>query len=58
MEDTIEALGAAGFADVRVMIGGGQIDEETQAYTQADGWGRDAMTTLHLTREWYGVAEG
>lgn len=57
MKVTIEAVRAAGLTDVKVMIGGGQIDEEVQEYTRADAWGKDAMTAVHQARQWYGVAE-
>jgi 5-methyltetrahydrofolate--homocysteine methyltransferase len=55
MRDTVSALREAGL-DVKVMIGGGQIDSEVQVYTGADGWGKDAMTAVKLTREWYGYS--
>jgi len=56
MKETIDALRAAGLDDVKVMIGGGQVDEETREYTQADGWGKDAMTAVNMAKKWYGVA--
>lgn len=55
MKDTIEALKGAGLNGVRVMIGGGQIDEHVQAYTGADAWGRDAMTAVSLAKKWLGA---
>jgi methanogenic corrinoid protein MtbC1 len=58
MKETVDAVRAAGLADVKVMIGGGQIDEEVQEYTGADAWGKDAMTAVHQAKRWYGVAEG
>jgi 5-methyltetrahydrofolate--homocysteine methyltransferase len=38
--------------DVKVMIGGGQVDETVQEYTQADAYGRDAMAAVALATEW------
>lgn len=56
MKETVDAVRAAGLTDVKVMIGGGQIDEEVQEYTGADAWGKDAMTAVHHAKRWYGVA--
>jgi methanogenic corrinoid protein MtbC1 len=56
MKDTVSALREAGL-DVKVMIGGGQIDAEVQVYTGADGWGKDAMTAVKLAKEWYGQGD-
>jgi 5-methyltetrahydrofolate--homocysteine methyltransferase len=53
MKDTVAALKAAGLNDVKVMIGGGQIDAQIQDYTGADAYGRDAMTAVNLARQWY-----
>ncbi|GAB4478123.1 MAG: corrinoid protein [Anaerolineales bacterium] len=55
MKATVEALKAAGLNDVKVMIGGGQIDEQIRQFTGADGWGRDAMAAVKMANEWYGV---
>ena len=53
MKDTVAAIKAAGLHDVKVMIGGGQIDAQIQDYTGADAYGRDAMTAVNLARQWY-----
>jgi 5-methyltetrahydrofolate--homocysteine methyltransferase len=55
MRDTVTALKEAGFGDVKVMIGGGQIDAQIREYTKADAFGKDAMTAVSLAKEWYGV---
>ena len=52
MKETVAALKAAGLDDVRVMIGGGQIDDQILVYTGADGFGRDAMTAVSLAKQW------
>ena len=53
MKLTIEALKAAGLRDgVKVMIGGGQIDEEVRLYTGADAFGKDAMEAVNLSKKW------
>lgn len=54
MKATVEALKAAGLADVKVMIGGGQVDAQIRDYAGADAFGKDAMTAVNLAREWYG----
>jgi methanogenic corrinoid protein MtbC1 len=55
MKSTVDALKAAGLRDVKVMIGGGQIDAQIQQYTGADAWGRDAMTAVAFAKEWTGA---
>jgi len=53
MKQTVQAIEAAGLRDkVKIMIGGGQIDDEIRKYTGADAYGRDAMAAVSLAREW------
>ncbi len=53
MKATIEALKAAGLRDkLKIMIGGGQIDEQVQKFTGADAWGKDAMDAVKLAKSW------
>jgi 5-methyltetrahydrofolate--homocysteine methyltransferase len=54
MKETVAALKSAGYDDVKVMIGGGQIDEQIRQYTGADAYGKDAMTAVSLAKQWYG----
>jgi methanogenic corrinoid protein MtbC1 len=55
MKQTIDAIKAAGLRDkVKVMIGGGQIDEEIKKYTGADAYGKDAMAAVNLAKKWTG----
>lgn len=54
MKDTVSALKSAGLTDVKVMIGGGQIDEQIRQYTCADAYGRDAMAAVTLAKQWIG----
>jgi methanogenic corrinoid protein MtbC1 len=51
MKDTVAALKDAGL-DVKVMIGGGQVDEQIRDYTGADAYGRDAMAAVALAKDW------
>jgi methylmalonyl-CoA mutase cobalamin-binding domain/chain len=55
MKETVAALKKAGFKDVKVMIGGGQIDNQIRDYTGADAYGKDAMAAVALAKEWIGA---
>lgn len=53
MKETIDAIKAAGLRDkVKIMIGGGQIDEEVKKYTGADAYRPDAVAAVTLAKEW------
>jgi len=52
MKYTVQALKDAGLTDVKVMIGGGQIDEQIRQYTGADAYGKDAMAAVALAKSW------
>jgi trimethylamine corrinoid protein len=53
MKETIDAIRAAGLRDgIKIMIGGGQIDDEVKRYTGADAFGKDAMEAVILARNW------
>ncbi len=54
MKNTVKALRDAGFTG-KVMIGGGQIDEQIRQYTGADGYGKDAMAAVALAKNWLGA---
>ena len=54
MKNTVAAMRAAGFTG-KVMIGGGQIDEQIRQYTGADGYGKDAMAAVALAKGWIGA---
>jgi len=57
MKATVNALSKAGLRDkVKIMIGGGQIDDEVRKYTGADAYGVDAMAGVALARGWIGGA--
>ena len=51
MKATVAALRANGLTDVKVMVGGGQVDEYIREYTDADAWSRDAMDAVALANE-------
>ncbi len=53
MKNTVAAIEAAGLRDkVKVMIGGGQINDEVNEYAKADGYGRDAMAGVTFAKKW------
>ena len=53
MKDTVDAIKAAGLRDqVKIMIGGGQIDEQVKGFTGADAYGKDAMAAVQLAKKW------
>lgn len=55
MKETIDVIKEAGLRDrVKIMIGGGQINEEVRKYTGADAYGSDAMSAVSLAKEWTG----
>jgi 5-methyltetrahydrofolate--homocysteine methyltransferase len=55
MKETVEAISKAGLRDkVKIMIGGGQIDDQVTKYTGADAFGRDAMAAVKLAKGWIG----
>jgi methanogenic corrinoid protein MtbC1 len=53
MKDTVDAIKEAGLRDaVKIMIGGGQIDEQVRGFTGADAYGKDAMAAVQLATKW------
>ncbi|MEZ5785740.1 MAG: cobalamin-dependent protein [Xanthobacteraceae bacterium] len=57
MKETIDAIAGAGLRDnMKIMIGGGQIDETVCTYTGADAFGTSAVDAVTLCKGWAGVA--
>ena len=53
MKETIAVIDKAGLrSDVKIMIGGGQIDETVRAYTGADAFGVNAVEAVTLCKGW------
>lgn len=53
MRLTVEAIKAAGLRDnVKIMIGGGTVDQQVATYAGADAFGKDAMAAVQLARQW------
>jgi 5-methyltetrahydrofolate--homocysteine methyltransferase len=57
MKDTVEAVKTAGLRDqVKIMIGGGVMDDEVKKFSGADAYRPDAMAAVTLAKEWIGAA--
>lgn len=55
MKKTVEALEKAGLRDnLKIMIGGGQMDDEVRKYVRADAYGKDAVAAVNLCKQWIG----
>ena len=55
MKETVAALRESGLRDrVKVMVGGGAVDEEIRRYAEADAYGKDAVAAVALARTWTG----
>jgi 5-methyltetrahydrofolate--homocysteine methyltransferase len=56
MKETIEKIKEAGLRDsVRIMIGGGTIDERIKEYVGADAFGDSAVEAVNLVSQWLEV---
>jgi len=57
MKETVEAVEKAGMRkDLKIMIGGGQMDNEVCKYAKADAFGKDAMAAVALAKKWIGAS--
>jgi methanogenic corrinoid protein MtbC1 len=55
MKETVAALEAAGLRSrVKVMVGGGPVNEMVRAYVGADAFGADAQAAVTLCNQWIG----
>ncbi len=53
MKETVAAIQAAGLRDrVKIMIGGGTVDDTVRAYVGADAFGKDAVAAVSLAKAW------
>jgi len=56
MKRTVEALKSAGLRDrVKVIIGGGRVDENAKRYVEADEWADQATIGVRKCKELIGV---
>jgi len=54
MRETVSAMKKAGLSDVRIMIGGGPINEMVCDDVGADAWGANAMEAVAIAKGWIG----
>ena len=53
MKETVQAIEVAGLRNqMKIMIGGGQVDEAVKNYTGADAYGSNAVAAVTLCRQW------
>ena len=58
MKETVDAFVEAGIRDdIKVIIGGGQVDEAILKHTGADAFGINAMQAVSRGKEWIQIAE-
>ncbi len=56
MKNTVEVIKDAGLRDqVKIMVGGGAVDEKVRAYAGADAYGPDAVAAANLAKDWIGA---
>jgi methanogenic corrinoid protein MtbC1 len=56
MKNTVEVIKNAGLRDqVKIMIGGGAVDDKVRRYAGADAYGPDAVAAVKLAKEWTGI---
>jgi 5-methyltetrahydrofolate--homocysteine methyltransferase len=55
IKETVRAIESAGLRDkVKIMVGGGMVDERISKYTGADGYGKDATVAVSMAKRWLG----
>ena len=55
MKETVETIESAGLREgVKIMVGGGAVDEGVSEYAAADAYGEDAMAAVALAKKWTG----
>jgi 5-methyltetrahydrofolate--homocysteine methyltransferase len=53
----VAAIGEAGLRGAtKIMVGGAPVNEQVRKYTEADGWGADAVAAVELAKSWVGGA--
>ena len=57
MKETVEAIEKEGLREgMKIMIGGGQVDDAVRTYTGADAYGSNAVAAVTLCRQWIPAA--
>ncbi|MEW5719409.1 MAG: cobalamin-dependent protein [Chloroflexota bacterium] len=53
MKETVDAIKAVGLREsIKIMIGGGTVDDQVRQFAGADAFGKDAMAAVALARQW------
>ena len=53
MKNTVAVIEDAGLRDqVKIMVGGGAVDEKVKEYCDADAYGADAVAAVSLSKKW------
>jgi len=52
MKEVVEKMKAEGLDDKKIIIGGGQMDDQVCQYVGADAWVIDAVSGINLCKEW------
>jgi methanogenic corrinoid protein MtbC1 len=53
MRDTVAALEAAGVrSQIKIMIGGGTVDDQVRVFAGADAFGLNAMDAVNMAKAW------
>jgi methanogenic corrinoid protein MtbC1 len=56
LKKTIDAIGEAGLReDIKIVIGGSQVDDQVRKFAGADAFCQDAMCGVSLAKEWTGA---
>jgi len=55
MKETVETIKSAGLREsVKIMVGGGTVDDQIRVYSGADAFGNDAVAAVTLAKQWTG----
>ncbi|MFX1450609.1 MAG: B12-binding domain-containing protein [Promethearchaeota archaeon] len=56
MKETVQKIKDAGFREkVKIMVGGGTVDEQVKNYAGADAFGDNAVDAVNIAKKWVGV---
>jgi len=56
MKNTVALIKDAGLRDqVRIMVGGGAVDDKVREYAGGDAYGADAIAAVNLSQKWIGA---
>jgi 5-methyltetrahydrofolate--homocysteine methyltransferase len=56
LKSTVEAIEKAGLRDrVKIMVGGGAVNDGVRKFASADAYGEDAVAAVTLAKQWVGA---